>query len=246
MPYINKIEGLLIALSVLSCSLRDDDDDVPLGLASYLEGRTFEVGAVIACAASDDVTKDILTFYYPEAGASDIRYYETEHTQVDKDVFSNYIQVFLQNAPVFNGHLGRFIQSASTEKWIIVTFELDGKVKVSNPIRSKQISKPTVWNDAVSVDQSQAGMPDFLWEANAYGDNAIYFQVVSDDQNNLLSGTYTYENHFQYYNSSNVVLNVTTQTPPTLVLTNTYNFTLIDVSEDNWVNWVVLKSFTAE
>ena len=245
MAYINKILCVCILLIVLSCS-NDNDDDALISLASYLEGRIFETGAVIACAASDNDTKDILTFYYPEEGASNIRYYETAHTQVDNSSFSNYTQILLQSEPFFNGYLGKFTQTASAEKWIIVTFELDGEVKISNPIRSKQISKPTVWNDAVSINQSQIGMPDFLWEDNAYGDNAIYFQVISDAQNNLLSGTYTYENHFQYYNTSNVVLNVTTQTPPALVLGNEYNFTLMDVSEDNWVNWVVLKTYKIE
>ena len=244
MPYINKILCVFVGLIMFSCS--SDHDDEALSLASYLEGRTFEMGAVIACAASDDESTAILTFYYPEEGASNIRYYETTNAQVDKSVFSNYMQILLQSEPFFNGYLGRFTQTVSTEKWIIVTFELDGEVKISNPIRSRKISKPTVWNDAVSINQSQVGMPGFLWEDNAYGDNAIYFQVVSDAQNNLLSGTYTYENHFQYYNTTNVVLNVTTQTPPALVLDNEYSFTLMDVSEDNWVNWVVLKTFRIE
>lgn len=244
MPYINKILCVFVGLIMFSCS--SDHDDEALSLASYLEGRTFEMGAVIACAASDRDGTAILTFYYPEEGASNIRYYETANAQIDKSIFSNYTQILLQSEPFFNGYLGKFTQTVSAEKWIIVTFELDGEVKISNPIRSRKISKPTVWNDAVSINQSQVGMPGFLWEDNAYGDNAIYFQVVSDAQNNLLSGTYTYENHFQYYNTTNVVLNVTTQTPPALVLDNEYSFTLMDVSEDNWVNWVVLKTFRIE
>ena len=85
-----------------------------------------------------------------------------------------------------------------------------------------------------------------MWEDNPFGDNAIYFQVVSDESDNLLSGTYTYENQFQYYNTNNVVLNVTTKTPPNLVLSENYNFTVMDVSLDNWVNWVIEKPFIAE
>ncbi len=244
MAHINKIVTVLVILIMFSCS--SDHDNESLSLASYLEGRIFETGAVIACAASDNETKDILTFFYPEEGATNIRYYETINAQVDNSIYSNYTQILLKSAPFFNGYLGKFTQAASTEKWIIITFELDGEVKISNPIRSRQISKPTVWNDVVSLNLSQTGMPGFLWEDNPYGDNAIYFQVVSDIQNNLLSGTYTYENHFQYYNTDNVVLNVTTQTPPALILNNEYNFTLMDVSEDNWVNWVVLKTFKIE
>jgi hypothetical protein len=241
MRYTNKIRYVFISFFVLSCT--DSDDEAIITLASYLNNRVFETGAVIACAASDKDSGDILTFYYPEEGASNIKYYETNSAQVINSDFSNYTQILIQSEPFFNGYLGKFTQSSLNEKWIIVTFELDGEIKISNPIRSKQISKPTVWNDEVMMDQSESGMPNFLWTDNPFGDNAIYFQIVSDAHDNLLSGTYTYENQFQYYNLVNVVLNVTTETPPLLITENTYNFTLMDVSEDNWVNWVVLKMF---
>ncbi len=244
MAHINKILSVFIALVILSCS--NGHDEEPPNLASYLEDRIFEKGAVIACAANDNITKEVLTFYYPEEGASDIRYYETTNTQVDNSIFSNYTRVFLQNAPFFNGYLGKFTQVSDTEKWVIVTFELEGEIKISNPIRTKQISKPTIWTENVDIDQSNSGMPHFTWIDNAVGDNTIYFQVISDAQNNLLSGTYTFENHFQYYKTNNVVLNITTETPPFLTLNGTYNFTLMDVSEDNWVNLVINKKFIAQ
>lgn len=239
----SKIKYVFIGLIIFSCSNTDDEI---ITLATYLNNNTFETGAVIACAASDEISNEILTFYYSEEGASNIRYYETETTQIDESDFSNYTRKQLQSEPFFNGYLGKFTQSSSIEKWIIVTFELNNEIKISNPIRSKQITKPTVWNDNVSINQNDVGMPNFMWDNNPFGDNAIYFQVISDAENNLLSGTYTYENHFQYYNTSNVVLNVTTQTPPILISGNNYNFTLMDVSEDNWVNWVILKTFEAQ
>ncbi|GAA3636279.1 hypothetical protein [Flavivirga jejuensis] len=243
---MNKIKYISILLVLLiSCS--EDNDDVLQTLQTYTQGEKIEMGAVIACTASDKDSGAILTFYYPEEGASDVRYYETDNVEVKNDDFSNYTRVLLNSEPVFNGYLGRFTQNASNEKWIIVTFKLDGEIKISNPIRSKQITKPTVWNDEVIIDQSQSGMPIFTWQNNAFGDNAIYFQVVSDEQGNLLSGTYTYENQFQYYNTSNVVLNITTETAPVLSIGEPYNFTLMDVSEDNWVNLVILnKNFIAQ
>lgn len=234
---------LLTLALLLSCSSDDDNEQT---LASYVRNKTIEQGGVIACAASDKDTGAILTFYYPEEGASNIRYYQTLNLEVDSNNYSNYTQEIYPISPVFNGYLGKFTHSATHEKWMIVTFELNGEIKISNPIRSKHISKPTVWNDQVAINQSQSIMPVFNWEDNPEGDNAIYFQVITDDSNNLLSGTYTYENNFQFYNTSNVVLNVTRNNPPNLEVGNSYNFTLMDVSEDNWVNWVVEKTFQAQ
>ncbi len=234
----------IIAILLFACSA--DSDNAEETLASYIKNKSIEKGGVIACAASDKDSEDILTFYYPEESAVNIRYYETETIQVDNNDYSNYKQMEFPKSPVFNGYLGKFTHNASHEKWMIVTFELEGDIKISNPIRSKQMSKPTLWNDEVVIDQSQSTMPVFNWINNPVGDNAIYFQVVTDVQNNLLSGTYTYENNFQYYNTSNVVLNVTRDNPPDLMVNNTYNFTLMDVSEDNWVNWVVEKTFQVQ
>ena len=243
---MKKIKYIFVSLLVFTSCLKDNDDDLQNTLQTYILNKPFEMGAVISCAASNENTNEILTFYYPEIGATNIRFYETENAQVDKNDFSNYRQITIQNNPFFNGYLGKFTQSSVNEKWIIVTFELEGEIKISNPIRSKQNTKPTVWNDHVSINQDVVGMPNFTWEDDAFGDNAIYFQVISDAQNNLLSGTYTNDNHFQYYNTPNVVLNITTQTPPLLITGNNYNFTLMDVSEDNWVNWVIQKSFEAQ
>ncbi|MEC3906814.1 hypothetical protein VOI54_07270 [Tamlana sp. 2201CG12-4] len=237
---------LLFVLGILISCSEDKDDEVQASLATYIQGRNIEMGAVIACAASDPVSGQVLTFYYPESGATDIRLYQTDQMDLDENNLSHYTQVLIQNMPFFNGYLGKYEQNLNHEKWCIVTFELDDEIKISNPIRFKQILKPTLWNDLVTIDQSQSGMPDFTWEDNPVGDNAIYFQVISDAQNNLLSGTYTYQNQFQYYKTDNVVLNITTQIPPDLILGTGYNFTLMDVSEDNWVNWVVQKQFISE
>ena len=239
---MKSIISLIICLLIASCS-NDNYDMAEQTLENYVQDRTIEMGAVIACAASDKNTGHVLTFFYPELGAQNIRLYETKSTDLDQNNFSNYNLVFLESDPFFNGYLGKYEQSIDDEKWIIVTFELDNEIKISNPIRSKQITKPTLWNDEVEIDMSHLGMPSFKWEDNPVGDNAIYFQVISDDNNNLLSGTYTYDNQFQYYKTENVVLNVTTQTPPDLIMKRRYNFTIMDVSEDNWVNWVVQKSF---
>jgi hypothetical protein len=90
-------------------------------------------------------------------------------------------------------------------------------------------------------------MPLFSWQDNFVDDNAIYFQVLTTHQGDLLSGTYTNENTFQYYKLNNVVLNITKQEPPVLQRGTAYLFTLMDVSRDNWVNVVTFnKRFTVE
>lgn len=245
MNLINKFKILLLFCVVTSCSLSDTDDETQT-LAFYLENGIYEEGAVIACAATDKATDDILVFFYPPQGAERFRFYETTSIEVDENDFSNYGLANPEITPVFNGYLRKFTISSPVEKWIIITFQYQNEVKISNPIRTKQLTKPTVWNDIVDINQGKSTNPIFQWPLNTFGDNDIYFQVISDADNNLLSGTYTVQNAFQYYNTINVVLNITTQTPPPLLIDDFYNFTLMDVSADNWVNLVTEKMFQAE
>jgi len=79
-------------MTVLSCSnnenVRNDDN-----LLNYLESKTYETGAVIACAASDENTNDVLVFYYPEDGAIDIKLYESIDTDFSTGILESLIEI---------------------------------------------------------------------------------------------------------------------------------------------------------
>lgn len=241
------LKVIVISLLVFSCTNNNDDYDIVFSnpLSDYLFNRTIETGAVIACAASEENTNKVLVYYYPKYGARDFRFYETPNALIDKNDFSKYEQIQLLSESFFNDYMGKFTCTMSSERWVIITYELNGEIKMSNPIRTKQIEKPTVWNDEVNIDQEQVLMPKFTWQENAVGDNAIYFQVVSNANNDLISGTYTLESNFTFYDLSNVVLNIS-EGAPELESLNNYNFTLMDVSIDNWVNIVTQKAFVTQ
>lgn len=240
---MKQLIAFVIGFMLLSCSNDDDSILVSNILSDYLLNNITETGAVIACAARDENTNAILTFYYPEDSAINVRYYETETADVNKLDYSKYKHLTIDSEPFFNGYLGKFTRNVEVEKWIIITYELNNEIKLSNPIRTKQIQKPTVWNTSVNVNLDDPLMPYFSWQANAFGDNAIYFQVVSSTNNDLVSGTYTYDANFQFYDLTNVVLKITEGTPE-LENNSSYNFTLMDVSIDNWVNLVSQKTFS--
>ena len=230
-------------LGLLSCDT-EDDQIVDVSLASIVAIHPIEIDNVIACAsASEDDQNVIIAYLYPRPRVTDIRYYETKNIEVDKNEYQNYKQVLLEQEDVFNGYLKKMVRITDQEKWVIITFFENDTLQLSNPIRLKHKSKPTEFIDTVGIDDTITENPIFLWEDGVYADSTIYFQVVSDSDNTLLSGTYTTEKKFQYYTIDNVVLNITNQTPPDLIPFSSYNFTLMGVSEDNWVNLLVEKNF---
>lgn len=237
--------SLIIALLILSCSTDALNGEETLNDA--LSAKRIVLDNVIACAASSKMDNNAISiFFYPRPGASNIQYFETEDTSVDKNNFDNYSPVIVPLTDVFNGYLKKFEISSDVEKWVIVSFDEAGQTHLSNPIRLKQNSKPTEHlPENISTDASSS-MPNFSWQDGRYTDTKIYFQVISDANNNLLSGTYTYEKQFQYYSLDNVVLNITNETPPTLKSETSYGFTLMGVSEDNWVNLFSVVPFSIE
>lgn len=229
-----------------SCSENEEPQSVILSevLAPFSQSQLEEV---IACAASKEGDNSIaFIYYYPIPEATNIQYFETSNANVDPNDFSNYILRTLEAENVFGGYLKRFIRSGNDEVFSIVTFEANGKFHKSNPIRLKQASKPTEYTYDLTIDSSITLMPIFSWNDGVFPDNAIYFQVISDENNDFISGTYTFDQWFQYYNLSNVVLDINREVPESLILNNLYNFSMLAVSLDNWVNLVIEKPFTAE
>ncbi len=225
----------LVLISFYSCSSDDSSTDSKISLEEALRNKEFSIDNVIACAASNIDSNVVSVFLYPRSGVSNINFYQTKTVDVDKNDFAEYTKGEGDLIDVFNGYLLKYEIVPEQEKWIIVSFEERGEIHLSNPIRLKQTSKPTEYlSENVRVQSSN--MPVFTWQDGVFDDTKIYFHVVSNANNDLLSGTYTFEKRFQYYKLDNVVLNITEEIPPILETGESYDFTLLAVSEDNWVN----------
>lgn len=228
--------SFLLYFLVASCDTDDNAEFLKTTLETALTNREFVIDNVIACAASNENLNTISVFLYPREGVANISFYETTDTTTDKNDFSTYIKGEGELIDVFNGYLLKYEIAPENEKWVIVTFEEEGKIHLSNPIRLKQSTKPTEYLPENVMVLENSSMPIFTWQDGMFNDSKIYFHVISDENGNLLSGTYTFDQMFQFYNLENVVLNITEQEPPDLEIGSDYGFTLLAVSEDNWVN----------
>lgn len=244
------IKYILIVFLLISCDDDDTTENTDVNtvetLADLVAQNDIEIDNVIACASGSDNLNEIIAYVYPRPGATDLKYFETTNATVDKNDYSEYIEIDLPTQDFFNGYLKTFTRQTTEEKWVIVSFRESGILHLSNPIRLKHQTTNTAFTDQVTVDQTEFGMPLFTWANLSDEENAIYFQVVSDQTDELLSGTYTFEEQFQYYELDNVVLNITLETPPELISETNYGFTLMGVSEDNWVNVLAQRSFVTE
>ncbi|MFK8046374.1 MAG: hypothetical protein AB8B72_12835 [Crocinitomicaceae bacterium] len=239
-----RITSLVILVLLVGCSKKNAKNS----LEYYIEQNiSLAQDELIACAASQspyssDLSYPTDVFFYPLEGATEFKYFECEKPK-NSDDFSKYFEKVLPQAPVFGGYLSRFRNSEfEDERYGIVTYKVGETLHICDPIRLKTNAKPTEFNTGLFSVQEDSINPTFTWEDGIYKDNVIYFQVVSDTLGNLISGTYTLEKTFTFYDLSNVVLNITKGTPE-LEPNSRYNVTLMAVSEDNWVNLVAERTF---
>ena len=237
---------ILVSLFFFSCT-EDNDITVPRNLQEYIAATSNnDLGNVIACAASANGNTSLsYIFYYPEAGATDIRYYEADNLEIDNQDFSKYRRINLAVTNVFGRKLQRFSRPGDTENWCLVTYMLNGKLHKSNPIRLKNETKPTSWTNEVTIKFPETLKPTFTWSDFGETDNAIYFEVISEKEDDtFVYGTYTLDKTFTFFDTTNVVNNINVPlTPDNLVEDKEYLFTMMAVSEDNWVNTVIEEAF---
>lgn len=249
---------LLILCSFLIFSCKKSDERPPvLTLQNHIEMNTSftPFDELVACAAGgqegflEDENLPLNVFFYPELGATSFKYYETQCGSDDPNDLDLFIEKSALSDPIFNGFLRKFpLPQPEQDVWARVSFMANDTLWYCKPIRLKYKSKPSQFAPElcqINLDNPQE--PIFTWEDGIADDNIIYFQVISTENGDALSGTYTSDFSFQYYNVDNVVFNVTRagQVMP-LQIGATYRFTLMGVSADNWVNLIMEKSFVVQ
>lgn len=238
----------ILVISLVFCSCKKDPD---LGILSNLTSKhPISTQWLIACAGGNEKgifhesapTTSIM--YYPVSGAENVQYFESNSMDIDPLNYDLYHKVVLPRAPIFNGYLERFISKSTSPKWCIITYLVDDSLRISDPIAIKTSYKPTEINNSLVIVDEIKNHPEFEWNDGLYDDNVIYFQSIIDESDHLISGTYTTDKNFAFYDLSNVVLNITSpHTIPVLLPDKTYRFVLMGVSDDNWVNLLIDQPF---
>lgn len=257
MKYFIRSLFALYAFVVCLTACADKDAVNPGSLSAYIQNNTFTLvrDQLIACAAGgqtgflDDPRKPTSIFFYPKGDAHTFKYFEAGSGDIDSNDLSLYAEKSLEEEPLFNGYLRRFIREKNESQiWCIVTFIKDEALHISNPIKIKYPEMPSEFNPSLlTINLNEKLSPEFSWNDGLVDENEIYFHVVSDLNGNLISGTYTYDKNFKFYDLSNVVLNIRDIEPiPAVQLNETYTLTIMGVSLDNWVNLIIEKDFKTE
>ena len=215
------------------------------------ENSQLSTDYLIACAGGNmtsfmgDSENPISIFYYNVDGASDAKLFELRAEGLDPNDFGNYEASNLASTSLFKGRMGQFKSPAITaEKWFVVCYTTASKLHISDPIVILASSLPTVEISSHIAVTENGITPSFDWSNDPTDGNVIYFSLISDSTNNFISGTYTDVKFWQFYDLSQVVLNVTPVENPSLNPNEMYNYLNMGVDEDNWVRSMGTQNFS--
>jgi len=254
------MKKILIVLSmvlIVFVSCKDSDDTSDKSLQTYIDTNTewTPFNELIACAAGgqvgflDDPSGPLSMFFYPKPYSTNFKYYETSSIDEDPLDLALFEERTLVQEPLFNGFMKRFIlPKPEKDVWARVSYLSNDTLWYCKAVKIKYNENPTLFAPEFCEINSSAPLePIFSWQDEPNHDNIIYYQLVSDERGDALSATYTTDQNFQYYNTDNVVLNVTRPGPvPALQIDKDYNFILMGVDKENWVNLIIAQPFTAE
>ncbi|WP_341221002.1 hypothetical protein [Polaribacter atrinae] len=221
---------------------------VPRNLEEYVTlNDTKTIEKAFAFAASSSGSQSLSYIYYDFfTGSSAMRYYETDNTLVDENDFSNYRRKMLTDEAVYGGELRRYSRTDDAESWCIITYVIDETLHISNPVKIKNQTRPTEWLTDLEITFPETLLPNFTWTDGTYLENVEYLEIITDSDSNFLSGTFTEDKMFQYYDISNVTSEINTEAPEALILNEDYKITVMGLSDDHWVNLMIQETFTVE
>lgn len=233
----------VISLLLVSCSNKlEAPTSLLTQVIKFYEDLEQEQMVAFATAA-EDLTNTSYIYFYPVEGATNFQFFETSSDHNVSTNLNNYNVRDYEIEDVFGGRLKRFVRTQRQDVFCIVTYQANGVFFQSLPIQLKNQRNGTTYTSVVAIDQSQTLMPNFSWTDQ--GENTAYLQVVSDINENFLSGTFTTLNEFQYGSPNNVVANLNVAEPPSLVDGDDYNFTLFAIDNGFWADFVIERTFRA-
>ena len=246
----------LIAVLPLFYFCNSEEEKKENQLKKYIDAHPLSVAQspVLACATGRTTgflgsqEHPISILFYPIQGSRNFKYFESSSDNIDSKDHSLYTMKELPQEGLMNDYMRRFLREGEKSRvWGIVVYETDDALHVSDPVRLKFADAPTEFSeDKVNINQSPTTtQPLFEWQDGS-GENATYFSVIVDESDNFISGVYTArgDRRFQFYDTSNVVLNVSPPlSTPRLNPNQTYTYIMMGVSDDSWVNLLIKKDF---
>jgi hypothetical protein len=249
--------GVLSGLLLFIACDENETEDPGYSLRQYIKDcgePTIQLDSILSFATEvlpryiENTGDPISIFFYPIGNPEEFKYFESNKYTTNLNDLTIFFEKPLELRSEFNGYLMRFLHTGiDFPRWGRITYKKNGMIYISSPVSVNSLTDSSEYFPGVAdIDLSVPGSPFFSWERDTIAGTSSYFEIVSDLSGNLISGTFTNDKHFRFYDLSNVILNIHDVSPPPILSPGTtYRFTVMGIGHDYWVQMVYDTIFTA-
>ncbi len=230
-------------------------DDTGYSLRTYIKDNgdpVIQLDSLLAFATEvnpsfmKNTGDTISIFFLPPDNSTEYKFFESDQYKINVYDLTTFHEMTLETRTEYNGRFIRFLHPGlDFPRWARISCKKDEQIFISTAVMINTMSDSTIngWG-LVTIDFEEPAEPLFSWENDATPGTSMYLQLLSDQTQDLISGTMTTDKYFQFYDLSNVVKNIYPVTPSPVLLTGQiYTFILMGLDSDQWVKVVSETTF---
>lgn len=245
-----------IALALLFAACKEEDtDEAGYSLRSYIKDNgdpVIQMDSILAYATEsipsfmENTGDPISVFYLPPENSTEYIMFESDKYSINVNDLTTFYEIALESRTEYDGAFVRFLHPAlEFPRWARISCKKNGQILISNAFLINTMSDSTKYCPGlVEIDFDQLTQPLFSWYNDSIPGTSMYLQIVATADQEMLSGTFTTDQYFQFYVLDNVIRNIHDVSPsPVLTKGQTYSFTVLGMGADYWVEMVSDSTF---
>jgi hypothetical protein len=194
----------------------------------------------------DSTGDPISVFYLPPENSTEYKYFESDKYNINVNDLTTFYEKKLESIAEFSGSFIRFLHpSLDFPRWARISCKKNGQILISNAFMINTMSDSTKYCPGLlAFDFDRPTQPLFSWYNDTIPGTSMYLQLLSGADQEIISGTFTTDHYFQFYDLSNVIRNIHDVTPlPVLTKGQICTFTLMGLGPDYWVEMMSDTTF---
>jgi len=234
-------------LTLHSCNNKLSQNELKiLNLDTFYHENKKPIGELLACGCLEEKSgvPIFTTIFYPKTSTvTQYKLFVTDSLYENKNDLINYKEVFIEVDKMFNGKLLRIDQElpetsiyAKVIEVGIDSLYISDAIKINSPVLNTEKNSSFVKIDSLN------GQIKFEWDNSYLKESKAFLTIVSNENQDIRSCSYTTTNQFELdnlINTDRVIYSLDTS----VQINNQGNLLWMSVNEDNWITRVAKVPF---
>ena len=218
---------------------------IPSNLDAFYHKNEKPIGEILACGCLEEKSGNPIftTIFYPKNTTATHKLFVTDSLYENKNDLINYKEVPIQIEHMFKGKLLKIDQElpktsiyAKVVELGVDSLYISDAIKVNAPVLNTEKSASFIKTETTK------GKVKFNWDNDYLSESKAFLTIISNENQDIRSCSYTTKNHFQLDDLTNVD-RVMYPLDTNVQINNQGSLLWMSVNEDNWITRVAKIPF---